>query len=72
MAQHTTVRIVDDLDGTEASGTVEFALDGRSYEIDLSDKNAAKLRKALTPFLDVARKAGSGSVLVVSASLDLA
>jgi hypothetical protein len=59
MAQQTTVRFVDDLDGSEASGTVEFALEGRRYEIDLSDKNADKLRSALAPFIDAARKAGS-------------
>jgi hypothetical protein len=58
MAQQTTVRLVDDLDGSKASDTVTFSLDGRDYEIDLSDKNAARLRKALTPFIDVARKAG--------------
>jgi hypothetical protein len=58
MAQQTTVRLVDDLDGSKASGTVAFSFDGRSYEIDLSDKNTDKLRKALTPFIDAARKAG--------------
>jgi hypothetical protein len=52
---------VDDLDGSEASGTLQFGLDGRSYEIDLSDKNASKLRDALAPFIDVARKAGGRS-----------
>jgi hypothetical protein len=58
MAQQTTVRYVDDLDGSEASGTVPFSLDGRSYEIDLSEKNTDKLRKALTPFIDAARTVG--------------
>jgi hypothetical protein len=58
MAQQTTVRYIDDLDGSEASGTVEFGLDGRSYSIDLSEKNAAKLRAALAPFVDAARRAG--------------
>ena len=58
MAQQTTVRFVDDLDGSEASGTVEFGLEGRSYEIDLSDENAKKLREALATFIDVARKTG--------------
>ena len=37
MAQQTTVRFVDDLDGSEAVGTVTFALNNRAYEIDLSD-----------------------------------
>ena len=49
MAQKTTVRFVDDLDGSEAVGTVTFALDNRSYEIDLSDENTDKLHEALTP-----------------------
>lgn len=58
MAQQKTVRFVDDLDGSEASGTLTFGLDGRQYEIDLSDGNAAKLRDALARFVAVARKSG--------------
>ncbi len=58
MAQQTTVRFIDDLDGSDASGTFDFAIDGRQYQIDLSDENAAKLRDALAPYVGVARKAG--------------
>ena len=58
MAQQVSVRFVDDLDGSEASGTVDFGLDGRRYEIDLSEANAARLREALAPFIGVARTAG--------------
>jgi hypothetical protein len=58
MAQQTTVRFVDDLDGSDASGTFDFAIDGRQYQIDLSDENAAKLRDALAPYVGAARKAG--------------
>ena len=47
MSQQMTVRFVDDLDGSEASGTVYFGLDGRRYEIDLSEANAGQLREAL-------------------------
>ena len=61
MAKQATVRFIDDLDGSEASGTVDFSLEGRNYQIDLSDENAAKLREALTPFIDAARKAGRRS-----------
>jgi hypothetical protein len=61
MAQQTTVRFIDDLDGSDASGTFDFALEGRLYQIDLSDENAAKLRDALAPFIGVARKAGGRS-----------
>jgi hypothetical protein len=61
VAKQTTVSFVDDLDGSKASGTVEFALDGRSYEIDLSDSNADSLRNALEPFINAARKASGRS-----------
>jgi hypothetical protein len=58
VAKQTTVILVDDLDGGEAAEQVEFAVDGRSYQIDLSAANSAKLREALAPFVSVARRAG--------------
>lgn len=58
MAQQVTVQLVDDIDGSVASGTVDFALDGRNYSIDLSEKNAGALREALAPFIDAARRPG--------------
>lgn len=58
MAKQTTVTLVDDLDGSEAAGQVEFALDGRTYEIDLSEKNSARLRDALAEYVAAARRAG--------------
>jgi hypothetical protein len=57
MAQKVEVLLVDDIDGGEADETVSFSLDGTSYEIDLSKKNAAKLRNSLEPFVANARKA---------------
>ena len=56
MAKQTTVVLVDDLDGSEATEQVEFAVDGKSYEIDLSAQNSAKLRDALAPFISAARR----------------
>lgn len=56
MAQRVEITMVDDLDGREASETVRFDLDGYSYEIDLSDDNAASLRGALAPYVDAARR----------------
>jgi len=58
-------QLVDDLDGTvleNGSGsTVRFSLEGRSYEIDLSDSNVDKLRTALAPFISAGRSvAGAG------------
>ena len=58
MAQQTTVRFIDDLDGSDASGTFDFSLEDRDYQIDLSDENTDKLHDALAPFIDAARKAG--------------
>jgi hypothetical protein len=58
MAQQTTVKFIDDLDGSDASGTFDFSLEGRTYQIDLSDENAAKLRDVLAPYIGAARKAG--------------
>ncbi len=58
MAQKVTVLLVDDVDGTEASQTVPFSLDGYSYEIDLSDKNADALRLALDLYVRKARQTG--------------
>jgi len=61
MAQRTQVVFTDDLDGSQAVGTVKFGLAGISYEIDLSKKNADKLAKALEPYIVAARKASSAS-----------
>ena len=58
MAQKVQVILVDDVDGGEASETVSFALDGVSYEIDVSEANAAKLRDALAPWVGHARRVG--------------
>jgi len=56
MAQKHIVQLIDDIDGGEASETVTFALDGTNYEIDLSEKNAARLRDALAEFVGNARR----------------
>ena len=58
MAQKTIVTLEDDIDGGPADETVSFSLDGASYEIDLTSKNAAKLRDAFAPYVGAARKAG--------------
>lgn len=58
MAQIQEIRLVDDLDGNAADETVEFGIDGKNYEIDLSGANAAKLRDALAEFVASARRSG--------------
>lgn len=56
MAKKTIIKLVDDIDGSTADQTVAFAFDGVTFEIDLSDDNAGKLRQALQPFIDAATK----------------
>jgi hypothetical protein len=58
MAKQVLTVLTDDLDGGEADRTIEFGLDGVNYSIDLSEKNAGKLRKALEPYLSVATRVG--------------
>lgn len=47
MARKTQVLLVDDIDGSDATNTVTFGLDGVSYEIDLNEDNARQLRSEL-------------------------
>ena len=70
MAKVVSTAYVDDLDGSEASGPVDFSLDGKDYTIDLSDSNAARLRDALASFVTSARRAsGTGRRRLTSSSL---
>jgi hypothetical protein len=74
VAQRTKVLFVDDLDGTELpegqGQTVKFSLDGVSYEIDLSKKNADALRKDFKRYTDAARKASRSAGRRTSARKD--
>src|SRR6476620_11473882 len=57
MAKKVTLSFVDDLDGKAAADeTVAFTLDGVAYEIDLSTKNALKLRAALQRWIAAGRR----------------
>lgn len=64
MARREIVVLEDDLEGGDAVETVKFGLDGASYEIDLNDKNAKKLRDSLAQFVAVGRRVGRGGVVV--------
>ena len=56
MAQRVQVMLIDDIDKSEGAETVTFGLDGVTYEIDLSAKNAAALRDALAPWVGHGRR----------------
>jgi hypothetical protein len=68
MGKKEVVTITDDIDGRAGAETVSFAYAGRSYEIDLGEKNKAKLEKALEPFIGAARKVGSSQAAARKAS----
>ncbi len=57
MAQRVHIVLEDDIDGGAAEQTVTFGLDGTTYEIDLSERNAAKMRDLLAPYVAAARRA---------------
>jgi hypothetical protein len=52
----TVVVLEDDIDGSEASETLNFSVDGAEYEIDLNADHANELRSALSRYTDAARK----------------
>lgn len=61
MAQKVQVILVDDVDGGDAEETVSFALDGVSYEIDLNEENATRLREEMATWVGHARRVGGRS-----------
>lgn len=56
MAQRTYIETVDDFDGETPAETVRFSLDGRTYEVDLNETNAANFRETLAPYIEVGRR----------------
>src|ERR1700760_3429713 len=60
MAQKIQTLFIDDLDGSQADGTVRFGLDGTEYEIDLNAGHAQALRDALARYVRAAGRAGGG------------
>ncbi len=64
MAKQIIHKLVDDLDGGDADETVKFSLDGVQYEIDLSTKNATKLRELFAPYVAAGTRVGRGGVVV--------
>ncbi|MCX2734402.1 Lsr2 family protein [Saccharopolyspora sp. NFXS83] len=55
MAERIQVELVDDIDGSPAQQTVTFALDGVTYEIDLSERHAQRLRGVFARYIERAR-----------------
>lgn len=53
----TDVQLIDDIDGSPATTTIEFGVNGKNYVIDLSDQHAAEFNEALAPYIEHARRA---------------
>ena len=58
MATRTQIVMEDDLDGSPACETLNFTVDGLTYEIDLNTHNASKFRDSVTPWISHARRTG--------------
>ncbi len=60
MARKIVHQIIDDIDGTlldpGEGESVHFSIDGKGYEVDLTEENARKLREALAPFISAGRR----------------
>ena len=54
MAQRQVTIMTDDIDGSEATQSVEFSYKGKSYRIDLNDTHAEELDEVLAPYISAA------------------
>ncbi|GKV72967.1 MULTISPECIES: Lsr2 family protein [Pseudarthrobacter] len=68
MATRTVIVLIDDLDGSEATETVRFGLDGADYEIDLTEQNADELRGILGRCVDAGRRTGGSRATAPAAA----
>lgn len=55
------VKTLDDLTGEEGASPVEFGLDGDTYEIDLTEENARRLRGVFSDYVRAGRKLSKGT-----------
>lgn len=69
MARQVITTLVDDIDGSEAAESLTFAMDGVTYEIDLTDVHAKELREVFAPYVQAGRRVSrTGVAQTVSAS----
>ena len=60
------VMLIDDLDQSEGAETIRYSVDGKDYEIDLSEQNAQRFRDALKEFIDASREVEQPPVLTLT------
>jgi hypothetical protein len=56
--KRTVIELLDDFDGSADATTVEFAFEGVSYEIELSDEHLDEMRAHLAPYIEHGRRTG--------------
>lgn len=60
--KQTITKLVDDLDGSDATETIRFGMDGAQFSIDLSAVHAKELRELFAPYRDAGRKLARNAV----------
>ena len=60
MARQVQTRLIDDLDESEASGTIRFGYEGGEYEIDLSEEHLQEFEDFLGPYIERGRRVRDG------------
>ena len=60
MARQVQTKLIDDLDESEASGTVRFGYEGGEYEIDLNNEHLQEFEEFLAPYIELGRRVRDG------------
>jgi Lsr2 len=61
MARQITEVLIDDIDGGNASVSVQFSYEGKSYAIDLNKRNAKKFDNTIKPWITAGRRVAARS-----------
>jgi hypothetical protein len=61
MAKVTTNTIKSDLSGKDGASTTRFSFGAERFAIDLTDDEAAEMRKAFKKYVEKARRVGNGT-----------
>ena len=68
MAKKVQTVLIDDVTGEQADVTIQYAFEGVTYSIDLTNANADKFREALAPWVEKSRRSGGRRTRVATAS----
>src|SRR5512143_75548 len=60
MAREVHTHLIDDLDGSDATGTVRFGYEGGEYEVDLNAQHLQEFKEFLAPYIEHGRRVRGG------------